>query len=214
MIRPLTFQEIEGPSRGQKEYSFTFGISGVGTKGEKIIVRLNDQLTVRRGDEIAGNKVGEFINREPQWLPTDGYERGTLPTLELISIKTGQKHIIEFGYSPLWNFPLEEPILVRGSYASEGASQRARIGEMLMTFVGTQEIVNSQTKERESIVHLRFEDLPILEQPLAFRPGDTVAGYLIGEMKNPAAATTLEITHIASKTKFVLEKQKPQIVYR
>lgn len=78
----------------------------------------------------------------------------------------------------------------------------------------------------EFVFHLTFIDIAIPKQPLVLRRGDEVAGYLIGELKNPepkqtandgivpGTETTLEITHIDSGEKHVLELGKIDTVTR
>ena len=81
------FEEVVDPKTRRKEYVFDIVFLDLAPKGA--LKRL------RRGEQFAGYTVGEFIKREPVWLPNDGYAKGTLPTLELIHTNSGKKHILE-----------------------------------------------------------------------------------------------------------------------
>ncbi|MEA3210193.1 MAG: hypothetical protein QOE70_3250 [Chthoniobacter sp.] len=178
-------------------------------------------MLLRRGDKVAGFLIGEMKNREPVRSARDGIVPGTLPTLELTHVASGRTAILEEGRAVDFG-PWPVPTIPAG-YDKAAAEKRSHFAEMLATFVGTEEVVNPETRQKETVVHLRFDDLLIPEQPMVLHRGDEVAGYRIGEVKSAApkkdpagrvvsaAGETLEI--IGSE-KFVLEKQKPQIVYR
>jgi hypothetical protein len=93
----------------------------------------------------------------------------------------------------------------------------ARIGMMRIRFQAFDEVTEPDTERREYVFHLNFLDIPIPKPPLVLRRGDKVAGYLIGELRNPepkrtpndgivpGTETTLEVTHIDSGKKHILE---------
>jgi hypothetical protein len=121
---------------------------------------------------------------------------------------------------PLLALLLCLPATIRGQQSSDAL---ARLGMMRVKFQGFDEVLNPETKQKEYVFLVSFIDLAIPKQPLVLRRGDKVAGYLIGtfvkrEPKQqpndgivPGTESTLEIVHVESGEKYVLE---PDRMYR
>ena len=81
------FDEVANPDTGRKESVFMIRFLDLPIPKQPLVLR--------RGDKVAGYMIGTFVKREPQETATDGIVPGTLPTLELIHIDSGEKHILE-----------------------------------------------------------------------------------------------------------------------
>ncbi len=52
-------------------------------------------LILRVGDRVAGYEIARYIHREPKIGPTDGVVAGTLPTLEILHLASGERFSLE-----------------------------------------------------------------------------------------------------------------------
>jgi hypothetical protein len=80
------FEEVRNTEAGRKEFVFMLRFLDIPIPQQPLVLR--------RGDIVAGYTIGQFINREPVVLPTDGIKAGTEPTLEIIHRASGEKHVL------------------------------------------------------------------------------------------------------------------------
>lgn len=83
------FDEVVDPETKRKEYVFQFSFIDIAIPKQPLVLR--------RGDRVAGYEIGTFIKREPRQLPADGIAPGTVSTLEIIHVESGEKHVLEPG---------------------------------------------------------------------------------------------------------------------
>jgi hypothetical protein len=111
-------------------------------------------------------------------------------------------------------------------HSQQNGDALARLSMMRVVFKGFEEVPNPETKQKEYVFLLSFIDIAIPKQPLVLRRGDKVAGYLIGTFTKrepkqrpndgvvPGTESTLEIIHVESGEKHVLEPERVYTITR
>lgn len=117
----------------------------------------------------------------------------------------------------------DELARARGQATSDALARR---GEMRILFHGFDEVTNPEMRLKEAVFLISFVDLPIPGGPLLLRRGDRVAGYTIGHFVKrepvilptdgikPGTKSTLEVIHVESGEKYVLEPDRLRVVRR